>query len=294
MSAWTLAVFLLAQAAPATAPGTEVRALTATILDDKGGEVADLSPHDVAITENGVTRDVVSFKPDARPLSVAVLVDTSAATGAAYRLNLVDAVTGFVSRLPDRARYALWTTGERPDKIQDYTDDKEAAGKALRRVAPQGGNYLLDGLSEASRDLRKLLREGDRGVVVTLTMSGPELSYRDRYRSAEEAERSGALFLSAQVDAADADFEQRGNLSYVLDRLAESSGGRHEVVLSAMSADSAMRRLSSALRSGYRIAYASVPDLKKRKLELRVARPKTKVLLPAATDKDTAAAEPQP
>lgn len=289
MSAWILAVFLLGQAAPAVAPGTEVRALTATILDEKGAEVADLSPQDVALTENGVARDVVSFKLDTRPLSVALLVDSSAATGATYRLNLVDAVTGFVTRLPQGARYAVWTTGDRPTKIQDYTDDREAAGRALRMVAPQGGNYMLDALSEASADLHKLLREGDRAAVVALTATGPELSYRDRYRSAEEAERSGALFLTAQIDSSDADFEQRGNLSYVLDRLAESSGGRHEVTLSAMSADNAMRRLSAVLRSAYRIAYASVPGLKKRKLELTVARPKTKVLLPSATDKDASA-----
>ena len=295
MSAFTLALFLIGQAAPAAAPGTEIRALTATILDEKGGEVADLSAQDVALTENGVTRDIVSFKPDARPLSVAVLVDSSAFTDAIYRLNLVDAATGFVSRLPQGARYAIWTTGDRPTKIQDYTDDREAAGKALRRVAPAGGNYMLDAVSEASTDLHKLLREGDRGAVVALTTTGPELSYRDRYRAAEEAERSGALFLSVQIDSADADFEQRSSLSYVLDRLAGSSGGRHDVILSAMSADGAMRRLSAALRSAYRIAYASVPDLKKRKLELSVARPKTKVLLPAATDRDAAgAAEPRP
>jgi len=147
----------------------------------------------------------------------------------------------------------------------------------------------------ALTDLGTLARGGDRASVVTLTITGPELSYRDRYRAAEEAERSGALFLTAQVDSAGADFEGRTNLGYVLDRVADSSGGRHEIVLSAMGADTAMRRLSSALRSAYRITYASVPDLKKRKLELSIARPKTKVLLPATSDEgDDVAAEPRP
>jgi len=294
MSAWILAVLLLGQAAPATAPGTEIRALTATILDEKGGEVAGLSPKDVALTENGITRDIVSFKADTRPLSVALVVDSSAATGSSYRLNLVDAAVGFVARLPQGARYAVWTAGDRPTKVQDFTDDPGAAGKALRRVAPQGGNYTLDAIAEASTDLRKLLREGDRGAVVVLTTTGPELSYRDRYRAAEEAERSGALFLAVQVDSGGADFEQRTNLAYVLDRLASTSGGIHEVTLSPMSADGVMRRLSDALRSAYRIAYATVPDLKKRKLELRVARPKTRVLLPATTDEGAAAASTRP
>ena len=60
MSALTLAVFLLAQAAPATAPGTQVRALTVTLLGDKGQEVTDISAADVALAENGVSRDITS------------------------------------------------------------------------------------------------------------------------------------------------------------------------------------------------------------------------------------------
>ena len=116
MSALMLAVFLLGQAAPATAPGTEVRALTVTLLGEKDQEVTDISAADVALAENGVARDITSFKPDRRPLSVAIIVDTSLAMGSSYRLNVVDAVVGFVARLPEGARYALWTTGVRPTK----------------------------------------------------------------------------------------------------------------------------------------------------------------------------------
>jgi hypothetical protein len=212
--------------------------------------------------------------------------------GASYRLNIVDAVLGLVARLPDGARYALWTTGDRPTKIVDHTVEREEAGRALRLVAPQGGNYLLDAFGEASADLKKLSREGDRTVVVAVTGTGPELSYRDKYRAADEAEKNAELFLSAQVDSGGADFDMRSNLSYVMDRLARATGGRHEVVLSAMGADSALRKLSAHLRSGYRLAYATVPDLKKRKLDLSVARPGTEVFLPSASAREASSGEP--
>lgn len=292
MSALTLAVFLLGQAAPATAPGTELRALTVTLLDEKDREVTDVSAGDVALVENGVSRDITSFKLDRRPLSVAVLVDTSAAVGAAYRLNVVEAVVGFVARLPEGTHYALWTTGDRPTKVVDHTDDRGAAGTALRRVAPQGGNYMLDALSEASTDLKKLSREGDRTAVVAVTFMGPEFSYLDKYRSAEVAEKNAEIFLSVQVDSGDADFEMRSNLSYVMDRLARATGGRYEVVLSAMGTDTALRKLSAHLRSGYRLAYATVPDLKKRDLDLSVARLGTKVLLPSASAREASPVVP--
>jgi VWFA-related protein len=292
MSALTLAVFLLGQAAPATAAGTEIRALTVTLLDEKDREVTDVSLADVALSENGVSRDIASFKPDTRPLSVAVLVDTSAAVGSSYRLNVVDAVLSLVTRLPDGARYALWTTGDRPTKVLDHTDDRQAAGNVLRRVAPQGGNYMLDAVGEAAADLKKLSREGDRTAVVVVTGTGPEFSYIDKYQSAERGEKNAELFLSVQVDSGGGDFEVRTNLSYVLDRLARATGGRYEVILSAMGTDDALRKLSAHLRSGYRLAYATVPDLKKRKLDLSVARPGTRLFLPSATEREASSGEP--
>jgi VWFA-related protein len=291
MSALTLAVLLLAQASPAVAPGTEIRALTVTLLGEKDQEVTDVSVADVALVENGVQRDVASFQHDVRPLAVAILVDSSAAMGSAYRLNLVDAVTAFVSRLPEGARYSLWTTGDRPAKLVELTDDRGAAGAALRRIAPQGGNYMLDGLAEASADLAKVAREGDRRVVVAVTGVGPEFSYRDKQRAADEAEKSAELFLAVEVEAGGtpdgtSDFEARTNLGYALDRLAKATGGRFDLIMSWMGVDGALQKLSAHLRSAYRLRYVTLPDLKKRKLELSVARPATKVLLPGASARD--------
>jgi VWFA-related protein len=286
MSALALAVLLVGQASTAAAAGTEIRALTVTLVDEKGQEVTDVSAADVALVENGVHRDIASFARDLRPLTAAILVDSSAAVSSAYRLNVVDAVVGLVARLPEGARYSIWTTGDRPTKVVDYTDDRGAAGAALRRVAPQGGNYTLDALAEASVDLEKLAREGDRRAVVAVSGLGPEFSYRDKQRAAEEAESRADLFLSVQVEAGEGDFDTRTRLSYALERLATASGGRADQVLSYMALDSTLKKLSTYLSSGYRLRYATVPELKKRKLELRVARPGTKVVVPQATARD--------
>ena len=283
MEGFTLALLLLAQAS-AIAPDTEVRALTATVLDKEGQPVEGLAEEDVAISENGVVRDITSFRRDHRPLTVAVIVDTSLSTRSDYRLNLVESVSAFVTRLPEGTSYAIWTTGDRPTRLLDYTEDRTEATPALLRVAPTGGNYMLDALAEASEDLKKNAREGDRTAVVAISGTGPELSYVDKWRSADVAMANADLFLLLQVDVGGAGFEQRANLSYVFDRLAKASGGEYDLVLSYLGADAGLRKLSPYLRAGYRLAYATVPDLKKRKIDLTVARPGTKVLLPARTD----------
>jgi VWFA-related protein len=293
MSALALSVLLAAQApaTPSVAVGTEIRALTVTLVDEKGQAVTDVSAADVALVENGVHRDVAHFALDARPLTAAILVDTSAAVSSAYRLNVVDAVVGLVARLPQGARYAIWTTGDRPTKVVDYTDDRGAVGAALRRVAVQGGNYTLDALAEASADLAKLAREGDRRVVVAVTGLGPEFSYLDKQRAADQAESRADLFVSVQVDEGGGDFDARTRLSYALDRLATASGGRDEQVLSYMALDSALKKLSAYIASAYRLRYATVPELKKRKLELSVARPGTRVVIPELVARDATRSE---
>jgi hypothetical protein len=283
MPAFTLAIFVLAQAS-AVAPDTEVRALTATILDEDGEAVEGLGVEDVALSENGVVRDITAFKVDERPLTVAILVDSSQSVRTEYRLNLVEAVSALVSRLPSGTLYSVWTTGDRPTKILDYTEDKAEASRALLRVAPTGGNYMLDALAEASKDLQKETREGDRTAIVAVSGTGPEFSYLDRWRSADVAEENVDLFLLLQVDVGGAGFEQRAKLSYVFDRLAKASAGEYDVILSYLGVDSGLRRLSPYLSAGYRLSYATVPEVKKRELEITVARPGAEVRIPKETE----------
>ena len=76
MSSIFLGVLLLAQPTPDA--DALSRTITLTVTDAKGGPVSGLAREDVALLENGVARDVVSFTLDRRPLTVAFLLDTSA------------------------------------------------------------------------------------------------------------------------------------------------------------------------------------------------------------------------
>jgi hypothetical protein len=205
----------------------------------------------------------------------------------------VDAVVGLIARLPDSSRCALWTTGDRPTKVRDFTDDRGAAAAALKMVAPMGGNYMLDAFDEASRDLKKSAREGDRTAVVAVSFMGPEFSSVDRYRAADVAQDNTDLLLSIQVEEAEgAERQMLTDVSYVMDRVAHATAGRFDRILSPMGLDGALRKVSAHLRSAYRLLYATVADLKKRDLDLRVARKDTKVLIPAASTREATPREP--
>src|SRR5262249_55190592 len=71
--------------------------------------------------------------------------------------------------------------------------------------------------------------------------------------------------------------ENRNTYDYVFDRLAKRSGGLFETTLSSMGAESELKKLAAHLRSQYQLTYATVGDLKQRKTEVQVARPRAEV-----------------
>ena len=277
MSSIFLSVFLLAQAARTPDADALVRTITITVTDEKGGPVSGLARDDVALLENGVARDIVSFTLDRRPLTVAFLIDTSEAMRTAYRQQAVEAVTAFLSGLPEGSQFALWTVGERPHKRVDFTDDVKVVDQALKRVVPAGGSTLLDALLEATKDLRK--KEGERSAVVVVSAVGPEFSSSSRERVVESAQAPDTTFLSVLVEEGTTDRENRTNYDFVLDGLARKSGGVFAITLSPMGLDREIKGLLASLTSQYRLTYATPPELKQRKIEVTLARPGTKVRL---------------
>jgi hypothetical protein len=270
------APLLLVAMAQAAAPAAELRTVRVSVTDGKGQPLTGLTLTDLALLENGVARDLASVEPDERPVTVAILVDNSEAVGSGYRLNVVDGVLRFLGWLPSGSRFALWSTGDRPTRILELTDDKVAASKALKRTYPIGGNTMLDALVEASRELRKQ-EEGARNVVVAVTSYGIEFSNRPRERVVDESLGGGTQFAAVQFEPEGGVAENRFDYDYVFEKLTKGSGGAREIVMSAMGVEPALRKLAADFAGQYRLRYATLPELKERKLEVQVARPGARV-----------------
>ena len=278
MSILPIAALLLLQPAPAVSAQT--RELTVTVADDKGQAIEGLTREEVAVTENGVAREITRFELDRRPLTVAVILDSSEPMSSLYRQQVVEPVVQLLSRLPEGSRFTVWTTGDRPHRIvNDYSTDAAAAAQAMRRVFPQGGNTLFDTLVEASRDLAK--REGERTAVVVVTGLGIGFRNYDRTQVVSEGEKSGATFLTVQVEEgrlspgaerAGIGEVESSDYEYVLSGLARKTAGRRESTLSAMGVGSALAKVAAELRGQYRLAYLGLPGVDDPKVKVTVAR----------------------
>jgi VWFA-related protein len=279
-------LFAAAQAAsaPAASPAEVPRQLTVTVTDERGAAVEGLTASDVVVLENGVARAVTELERDTRPLTLAVILDSSEPMSSVFRLHVLEPVTQFLQRLPEGTRFSIWTTGDRPTRVVAETDDAAAAIRALRRVFPQGGNTLLDALVEVSRDLRQ--KEGARTAVVVVTGLGIGFRNYDRRFVVDEALKSGATFYVLAFEdnrvgpgaegAGQGDVEAT-DYDYVLSNLARRSAGLRETTLSAMGVASLLPRLAAGLRGQYRLEYRGLPGAENPKLEVTVARPGAKV-----------------
>jgi VWFA-related protein len=270
-------LFILLQSPAAEA---QTRQLTVTVTDDTGRPIEGLTADEMAVTENGVAREVTRVELDWRPLTLALVVDTSEPMGTLYRLQVVDPVIQFLTRLPEGSRFTVWTTGDRPTRIvDDYTTDAGEAAKALRRVFPQGGNTLFDAIVQASRDLAR--REGERTAVVIVTGLGIGFRNYERRQVVREGVESGATFLTLQIEegrlAPGAERAGLGEVDsseydFVLAGLADETGGRRESTLSAMGVSSALARLGGELGGQYRVSYRGLPGVEDPKIKVTVAR----------------------
>jgi hypothetical protein len=271
--ATSIVAFALLQA---TAP-LEERQLLVTVVDEKGASVSGLTRDDVVVMEKGVARVVSRFEPDARPIDLAVVVDTSQPMSTLFRLNLVEPVLQLLGRLPPGSQHTVWTTGDRPTQLAPLGDDVAASTRALKRVAPAGGNTLLDALVEAGRGLEG--REGRRAVVLAVTGTGIGFADRDRRAAVDDAGKTGAQFLAVQFDeSGDPEVQAAGggqvsriDYDYVLSELAKRSGGRHRRVLSALAVRKALDDVAPDLFTPYRLSYAA--GSASGKIAIEVARP---------------------
>jgi VWFA-related protein len=280
------AVLLLgpqAPPAPPAEPAPDVRTVTISVIDDKGRPVESLAPEEVAILENGAARTLNKVEKDRRPLRLALIVDTSQPLSDHYRLQMLDPILKFLSRLPEGSEFAVWTTGDRPTKIADYPAGRVAATKALQHVFPTGGNTVLDALVEASKDLAA--KEASRSAIVVVTGTGTGFKNYSKEQVVDIVKPSGATVLAAEIEEAGMDASRAaGEVSqtdydYVLGNLADATGGRREVLLSSMGVANALDSFAGEIAGQYRLTFETDAGLKDkdRKVEVKVARPGAKV-----------------
>src|SRR5438067_5447049 len=135
--------------------------VVATVTDDRGQYVPNLTQDDFTLYEDGKIQEISHFSQDQNvPVSVGILLDTSASMDRKIR-TAVEAVDRFIRRIHPDDEIFLMTFSGRPLLRQDFTGDREKLSQALRRVIATGGTALYDAMADGVAKIRSS-RHGKR------------------------------------------------------------------------------------------------------------------------------------
>lgn len=158
--------------------------VVATVTDDRGRYVPDLTAKDFELVEDGQVLPVshLSYSDDT-PVSLGIVLDTS---GSMERKigTATSAVERFIRTIHKDDDIFLMTFSEFVTLAQDFTSDRTRLNNALRRARVQGGTALYDALTESLRHLKQGTH--DKKAILLLTDGVDESSLR----SLEETERT--------------------------------------------------------------------------------------------------------
>jgi hypothetical protein len=243
------------------------RALFVTVVDANGQPVTELGPSDFIVREDNVEREVLSVAPADTPMQIAILVDNSQAAAADIQ-NIRTALGGFVAALTvptvsgRHNEVAIITLGDRPTLVADYSIERAELEKGVGRIfaQPGSGNYLLDGLIEASRGLEK--RGAERPIIVAITTEGPEFSSRSYQTVLEPLRETRVAFYAVVFGPPSHDMSASArDRGMVLDAGPRDTGGRRENLLSSMTLAPTLDRLAAQLTHALRVTYAQPESL---------------------------------
>ena len=249
--AWRLAgtVLILLGSSPDLRAQADERVIYASVVDNGGAAVLDLTIKDFVVREDGQAREILRVVRDNDPLQIALLVDNSVAMRPRLT-QLRKAVAAFIDATRADVQLALITLAERPTIAVGYTTDRAALRKAADGLfAFEAGNYLLDGIAETSQGIAK---RALRSAIAVITGTGPEMSYRQYTEVLRFFRASGASLHVVQLGAG---ICEQGR-EIVVGKATAETGGRFDQVLSPGGLELKSEQLATELSNQYRVTYA--------------------------------------
>lgn len=249
-----------------------------TAMDKDGTPIVGLTAEHFAVRESGRDRDVVSVEPLSTPMHVAVLVDTSVASGSPDE-TFRSAVVGFVERLAASNHVAVYSFGDRAARVTDFTQDAAQLRSATTAMFgwSHQRSHLIDVIDLALRDFERV--KPPRPVMIAISSESPEVSGRtagsvirrliaqsialhsislaSATGSGQAAGVGGTIpersqRLGGMVAAGEGDRER----NQMLQQGTSTTGGGRQRVTSTLAVGSALARLANELSNSYKVTFA--------------------------------------
>lgn len=224
-----LSTFLCAQSrhsvkGSADLEGT-ILSVTAWRTDNKTDPI---KPENLFLYENGIEQKIKNFSYDPSPAKILILVDNSQTLrGDVDKLKA--ATMEFVYEIFEGDQVFVAAYDEKPEIIQEWTDDAKKLETSLSTFRKKGNPYLFDALEATTREILVPLMPGTRKTAVVLIGDGLDRGSKASFESVlGELQNQNITVYSLQIPDRTGGAYRRNSpkAGQVIEQLTEGTGGK--------------------------------------------------------------------
>ncbi len=251
-----------------------------TVVDGKGRFISKLQKEDFNLLDDQHPPEQVRhFQQESDlPLRIALLIDISGSVTQRFKFEQ-DAAIAFFKKIlrPNVDKAFVVGFNQEVHLEQDFTEDVNALGKAVRRLKPEGETAIFDALVFASEKLRKNSEPGTRRAIIVISDGENNCGKRFMHEADEAALKAEAPVYTLSTNLAHSEYSKG---QAVLELLARYTGGELLPAHEASQVVRAFKQVEEALRSQYVLSYKPAEfsaDGRYRPIALTARNPKLKV-----------------
>ena len=218
-----------AQQRPSFRSGVDVVSLSVTVTGEHNRYITDLTEEDFLVYEDGVQQETTFFTRTQLPISLALLLDTSASME--ERLQTAqEAAVGFARRLRPEDIAEIINFDSRVEILETFTNDQQRLERAIRRTSAGGSTSLYNAIYISLKELKKVraqtFEDVRRQAIVVLSDGEDTSSLVGFDEVLEQAKRSETAIYSIGLRSRDGR-SRRGfqEADFVLRQLSRETGG---------------------------------------------------------------------
>jgi Ca-activated chloride channel homolog len=222
-----------------------------TVTDTKGKAISGLDLDHFKVTEDSEVREIVALTRQDGATGLGIVLDSSGSMRSTASEALA-AARAIAATAGDDDETFLMTFGDRPDLKVPLTRDHSAISRGLRATRSHGGTALVDAIWQALREVRG--SSHPRRALVVISDGGENAS---RHRLAElkrMAIEADSQIHSISIVAPYKKGDPPGR-PWLLEELAELTGGLHFRIHDGSGLASAAEKLARAMKEMYVLAY---------------------------------------
>lgn len=243
------------RSAKSIGPEGLVIAVTARRTDAK---TEPIRPENLYLYENGVEQRIKNLSYDPSPSRIVVLVDNSQSVPTEID-KLKQAVMEFAYEIFDGDQLFVIAFDEKPEIIQEWTDDAKKLESSLGTFRKQGNPYLFDAIDAATREVLLPLMPGTRKTALVIISDGLDRGSKTSFEAVLDNLQSNdiaAYFLSMPDRSGGVFRRNQPKAATVVSKIAEGTGGK---VFSLDDAQAAAKFICEELRKNrYLLSYQPV------------------------------------